>query len=158
MSDIKMDVVSPERVTQTAVQLAGLMIRTSNLAEQHTATQKIAPLWQRYFAERVQTHRDGQLMYGVYYDYQSDMDGEFSLLAGTTATEAQACDLTLIAGDYLKFSAQGEMPQCVINLWQQVWRYFASPKCEYQRCYLTDYEVYLDSHRVEIYIGIKPLT
>ncbi|PKG74847.1 AraC family transcriptional regulator [Shewanella sp. Choline-02u-19] len=156
MSNITKDVVSPERVTQAAVELVGLITRTSNLAEQHVSTQKIGPLWQRYFTERMQTHSNTQLMYGVYYDYQSDMEGEFSVLAGTTATQDQICDLTLIAGEYLKFSAQGEMPQCVVNLWGEVWRYFASEKCEYQRSYLTDYEMYLDNNGVEIYIGIKP--
>lgn len=156
MSDITKDVAVPERVTQVEVELVGLITRTSNLAEQHVSTQKIGPLWQRYFTEKMSTQCDDQPMYGVYYDYQSDMEGEFSVLAGTIATQDQTCDLKLIASDYLKFSAQGEMPQCVINLWAEVWRYFTSNKCEYQRCYLTDYEVYLDSNHVDIYIGIKP--
>jgi predicted transcriptional regulator YdeE len=94
-------------------------------------------------------------MYGVYYDYQSDMDGEFSVLAGSQAPQAGCSDVSLFAGDYLKFSARGEMPQSVIALWTEVWRYFTSPECQYQRCYLTDYEVYSGGDNIEIYIGIE---
>lgn len=156
MSEIQMDLTSPSLVKQGAIELVGLTIKTSNLAEQDINTQKIGPLWQEFFAERAHKLADGQLMYGVYYDYQSDMDGEFSVLAGSLATQTDPCDVRLIAGDYLKFSGRGEMPQCVIALWTEVWRYFTSPECQHQRCYLTDYEVYLDSNRVEIYIGVAP--
>lgn len=153
-----MNNLSPVKVKQPAITLAGLSARTSNLKEQQASTQKIAPLWQRYFSEPAQIHSGDQHMFGAYYDYQSDVDDEFSVLVGIAASREQACDLTLVAGDYLKFTGQGEMPQCVVSLWQQVWQYFTSVECEYKRCYLTDYELYIDSHNVEIYIGIKPLT
>ncbi|NRD74740.1 GyrI-like domain-containing protein [Shewanella sp. VB17] len=149
-----MNSISPTLLKQIALELTGLTTRTNNLAEQDINTQKIGPLWQQFFAERVPRLAEGELMYGVYYDYQSDMDGEFSVLVGSRA--ANEVDVSLAAGDYVKFSASGEMPQCVIGLWESVWQYFTSASCEYQRCYLTDYEVYLDANRVEIYIGINP--
>jgi len=149
-----MNSISPTLLKQVALELTGLTTRTSNLAEQDMKTQKIGPLWQQFFAERAPILAKGELIYGVYYDYQSDMDGEFSVLAASHVVNE--CDVTLTAGDYLKFNASGEIPQCVIALWEEVWRYFSSSECEYHRCYLTDYEVYLDANRVEIYIGINP--
>lgn len=156
MSEIQMEPTSPSLVKQGAIELVGLTISTNNLAEQDINTQKIGPLWQQFFAERAHKLADGELMYGVYYDYQSDMDGEFSVLAGSQAPQAGLSDVNLIAGDYLKFSGRGEMPQSVIALWTEVWRYFTSPECQYQRCYFTDYEVYSGGDHIEIYIGIKP--
>ncbi len=144
-----------ERIHKGALALSGLIARTNNVAERHAETARIGPLWQAYFAEHHGQLADGKSMYGVYHDYQSDMNGDYSVLVGTLAASDDMSDIRLAEGDYLMFSASGEMPDCVVELWAEIWRYFTSPECQYQRSYLSDYEVYPDTTRVEIYIGIK---
>ncbi|EEY45345.1 bacterial transcription activator [Vibrio cholerae] len=55
----------------------------------------------------------------------------------------------------MTFSATGEMPQVVIELWGDVWRYFGSESCPYKRAYTTDFEYYKSASEVEISIAIK---
>ncbi|SUI60260.1 Bacterial transcription activator, effector binding domain [Shewanella putrefaciens] len=138
--------------------LLGLSTRTSNRAEMSADSAKIGGLWQAFFESSQLTAMLNSPMYGVYYDYESDMNGEFSVLVGkaidSPTNASQFTPLTLEAGKYLKFSSQGEMPQCVIELWGQVWGYFSVPDCPNERRYQTDFEVYLSATEVEIYIGI----
>lgn len=138
--------------------LLGFNTRTNNRAEMSADSAKIGALWQRFFESSQLSSMLNSPMYGVYYDYESDMNGEFSVLVGkaidTPSEDSHFMPLELEAGKYLKFTAQGEMPQCVIDLWGQVWGYFSATDCPHQRRYQTDFEVYLSATEVEIYIGI----
>ena len=138
--------------------LLGLSTRTNNRAEMSADSAKIGSLWQAFFESSQLTAMLNSPMYGVYYDYESDMNGEFAVLVGKAIdapVEANhLVSLELEAGKYLKFSGQGDMPQCVIDLWGQVWGYFSANDCPHQRRYQTDFEVYLSATEVEIYIGI----
>jgi predicted transcriptional regulator YdeE len=60
----------------------------------------------------------------------------------------------LAEGKYKVFYGEGEMPQVVIDLWGQVWQYFASEGAE-ERAYTTDYEWYETYGKVHVYIAIK---
>ncbi|MCG9720931.1 GyrI-like domain-containing protein [Shewanella sp. Isolate7] len=139
--------------------LVGMSVRTNNGAESEASTQKIAPLWQTFMGQYGEQIFGKLPVYGVYYDYASDMDGDYSVM---TAVEAGAIEpeggelteLTLEGGNYLCFSAQGEMPQAVISLWQQIWAYFQRSDCPYRRQYLTDFECYSQADSVDIYIGV----
>lgn len=138
--------------------LLGLSTRTNNRAEMSADSAKIGSLWQAFFESSQLTAMLNSPMYGVYYDYESDMNGEFAVLVGK-AIDAPVevnhfTSLELEAGKYLKFTGQGDMPQCVIDLWGQVWGYFIANDCPHQRRYQTDFEVYLSATEVEIYIGI----
>ncbi|ABV37393.1 transcription activator, effector binding [Shewanella sediminis HAW-EB3] len=144
-----------ERIHKSAQGLSGLITRTNNAAETEAETARIGPLWQQYFAENDGHLTQGKPMYGVYHDYQSDMNGDYSVLVGTQAESDDICDIRLAEGDYLKFSGSGKMPDCVVEQWTEIWRYFSSPECRHQRNYLTDYEVYPDTNGVDIYIGIN---
>ncbi|NMH64475.1 GyrI-like domain-containing protein [Shewanella salipaludis] len=142
-------------------QIHGLKVRTNNAAEMQPASGKIGPLWQQFHARYGSRLNAGTPVYGVYHEYQSDMHADFSVLAGTTADSLAAAsadnamaEVTLVAGDYLQFSAEGEMPGSVIDLWGRVWAYFASADCPYRRRYLTDFECYPNDSRVEICIGV----
>ena len=139
--------------------LVGMSVRTNNGAESEASTQKIAPLWQTFMGQYGEQIFGKLPVYGVYYDYASDMDGDYSVM---TAVEAgriepeggELTELTLEGGNYLCFSAQGEMPQAVISLWQQIWAYFQRTDCPYRRQYLTDFECYSQTDSVDIYIGV----
>ncbi|NVD06493.1 AraC family transcriptional regulator [Vibrio sp. JPW-9-11-11] len=137
--------------------LAGFSVRTTNLAEQDDTTAKIGHLWQRFFSEAAPHLSADSRIYGVYTHYQSDFNGEFDVMACSdtlSGDDTNLVSLHIATGDYLVFSAQGEMPNVVIELWQQVWGYFSDPQYAYQRAYKTDFEYYKSAQEVEIYIGV----
>jgi len=147
-----------ELVFMAAQPMLGLCTRTNNRSEMAGDSGKIASLWQAFFESSQLTSMLDSPMYGVYYDYESDMTGDYSVLVGKCVNSANETGpfvpMQLSEGNYLKFAAQGEMPQCVINLWGEVWGYFSAPDCPHQRCYQTDFEVYRSADKVEIYIGV----
>lgn len=137
----------------------GLLVRTDNEAEMSPELGKIPELWQRFWAEvGVQVER-GESAFGVYTNYESDHTGQFDVIAAVnrkaplTGEDIQTVELP--AGKYLVFANQGEMPEVVIEAWQQVWQYFSQPSTHYQRAYTTDFEFYKGADAVEVYIAIK---
>lgn len=171
MSEIKDVMASPVLVNQAVTGVWGLAVRTSNHAEQDVETQKIAPLWQQLMSRSEVQSNTSSPMYGCYYGYESNHNGEFSVLAGLAAGVSKVVDdgshlnglgetnelteLTLAAGKYLCFSAKGEVPGIVISLWGQIWQYFEASHCQFERSYNTDYECYTSMDGVDIYIGVK---
>ena len=148
-------------VTRQQQVVTGISVRTSNAAEIDTDTQKIAPMWQRFMELYGDQVANNQRVYGVYYDYESDMDGQYSVMAAvekgrlTTPISAEPFSTQVLAsGNYLCFSAEGEMPQAVVSLWNTIWAYFAKEDCPYQRQYVTDFECYTSGSNVDIYIGV----
>jgi predicted transcriptional regulator YdeE len=139
--------------------LAGITTRTTNAAEFSPATAQIAPLWQRFFSERVAQSVPGytpqSALYGVYSGYESDAMGAFDVSAAVLATEVPAGlqAVTVPAGPYLVFEAQGPMPATVIALWAAVWQYFQGQP-SHPRRYGSDFEEYSGEGRIAIYIGV----
>ncbi|WP_341660194.1 GyrI-like domain-containing protein [Vibrio sp.] len=138
--------------------VTGFAVRTCNLSEQVTSTAKIALLWQHFY-QQASVHLEAQsCVYGVYSNYESDASGKYDLTVGATSMSPDCLDdqveLAVPAGKYLVFSAKGEMPAAVINLWQEIWTYFADSNCLHMRAYSYDYERYLDDSSVEICIAI----
>lgn len=120
------------------------------------ATAKIGAVHQ-HFDEVVRVdYIGGSRAYGVYFDYESDASGEFSVMSGVDSYESSTEKLeevTLPAGKYLVFEGGGEMPQAVINTWQEIWTYFSNEEGE-KRAYGVDYEFYKNQNEFEIYISI----
>lgn len=160
MSELKEEPCMPVLVTQEAIGVKGLFVRTSNRAEQDVNTQKIAPLWQGFMQRSDVQSNTCSPIYGCYFDYESDVNGEFNVLLGlmeeqVEPTNLELTKLNLEAGEYLRFRAKGEMPEVVIKLWGEVWQYFNDKNCSYSRRYLTDYECYTATDGVDIYIGVN---
>ena len=61
----------------------------------------------------------------------------------------------MTSGKYVTFSASGEMPQTLIDLWGEVWSYFSAENCLYERAYTTDFEYYKSAHEVEVSIAVR---
>lgn len=149
-----------KNVTISSKKIYGQSVRTKNVDETNPATAKIGGLWQNFFAKTFAHLSPQAQTYGVYYDYHSDHAGEFSVLAGTDVPTEKTGDkleeVTLIDGNYVVFTGTGEMPQAVIDLWGEVWRHFADPKCSDIRDYKTDFEHYKKSGtEVDIYISVE---
>jgi len=142
----------PEKTIQ------GISIRTQNADEMNPETAKIAALYERFDKNIEVDYQQGARVYGVYFDYESDASGMFSVLAGADQIASSQVELQQIkieAGDYMVFKGEGgAMPQAVIDTWMRVWDFFSSDS-EYQRIYKTDFEFYASETQVEIYIGIK---
>ena len=147
--------MEPTRQHQNAFSVAGLTARTTNSAEGDPQTARIAPLWGRFFAEDLmgQTpHRSADPRnFGVYSGYESDASGAYDLTVGVAVTQGAA--VTVEAGDYLVFPADGPVPFSVLAAWQRVWQYFdAHP--EVRRRYRTDFEAYSSPSEAAVYIGV----
>lgn len=139
--------------------IQGISTRTKNTNEMSSETAKIAHLYKRFDKNIVVDYKNGARVYGIYFDYESDATGEFSVLAGSDEIESSELELqqvTIQAGDYLVFQGKGEMPKAVIDTWMEIWNYFSTIETtNHQRAYRTDFEFYKSETEVDIYIGIQ---
>jgi predicted transcriptional regulator YdeE len=130
--------------------VSGPSVRTSNEAERGLSG-KIAGLWGQFYASRPDQSNP---IYGVYSDYESDANGEFTVTAGTKVSSGSGQGISIKSGTYLAFRADGAMPAAIIGAWKAVWEHFSSNQ-PYVRAYETDYEEYTGLESAVIYIGIK---
>ncbi|MFC1749528.1 GyrI-like domain-containing protein [Pseudomonadota bacterium] len=139
--------------------ISGLSIRTLNNDEMNSTTAKIGPLWEKFDSAVTVDYKNGARMYGLYFGYESDANGEFTVLAGTDQVSPPSTavleEITIPAGKYLVFEAKGEMPQIVIDAWGDIWNCFSSGDAEYERAYNVDFEYYNNENEIEIYISVK---
>ncbi|KAA8678389.1 GyrI-like domain-containing protein [Vibrio gigantis] len=142
-----------------AVKAYGFAVRTNNNDEVDPAKAKIGQLWQGFFEQAFPKLTPDSKVYGVYTNYESDFTGDFDVIACTNVltdtTIAQLIETKIEAGKYLTFSAEGELPQAVIDLWGEVWAYFNTADCPHVRTYTTDFEFYKGETEVEISIAIN---
>lgn len=149
-----------KQITLEEKRVAGLGVRTNNASEMQAATAKIGALHQSFAQQATVSYEKGACLYGVYYQYESDYTGDFSVLVGAepdmVESNTELEHVILPAGEYLVFSGEGEMPQVVIDVWQEIWRYFSGVDCIHQRAYTADFECYTSENSVDVYIAIKP--
>lgn len=137
--------------------IKGFETRTKNVNEMNPETQKIAPLWGKYFTEIFHTLKEDKSLYGVYHNYESDAQGEFDVLVGAEEGTESLSSVHIEEGNYLVFPAKGEMPQAIIDTWARVWAYFEDPSIDERRAFKTDYEMYISSDEAEVVIGVHYL-
>jgi len=138
--------------------LTGLKVRTCNANEMNTDTAKIANLWQDFNEKYGPKLTDKAKIYGVYTNYETDMSGDFDVIACCDDTDIKIADsvkVTTKDSRYLVFSGEGEMPDAVIDLWGSIWQYFSSEDCIHKRTYTSDFEYYKSDSEVEIAIAIE---
>lgn len=138
--------------------IIGICTRTNNKTEISSGGGKIGPLVQKFDQSVYVNYQAGARVYSVYYDYESDVSGDYSVLIGADAIESASLELesvTINAGKYLVFSASGQVPQIVIETWGKVWAYFSSENCDCVRAYTTDFEFYKSQNEIEIHIAVK---
>ncbi|MEN2752227.1 GyrI-like domain-containing protein [Psychrobacter sp. FBL11] len=153
-----------------AIVCKGISTRTTNNAEISHDTAKLGRLWQKFYQNHVSHLAEGEDIYGVYQNYESeDLVGAFDVVASWKVENAQAAGegsdeernvlsaenilsaahasdvvtVTIPAGKYLVFSEEGRMPNTVMNAWEKAWEYFHNPDCAHTRTYKVDFEHYI---------------
>ncbi|WP_232305996.1 GyrI-like domain-containing protein [Pontibacillus litoralis] len=103
--------------------------------------------------------------YGLYSDYASDVNGEYSITLGMEALSSieppeEVVVKTIPSAKYMVFTTEkGPIVEVVIKAWQDIWARFASSEVE--RAYTGDFERYdercanPEEAQVDIYIAIK---
>lgn len=144
--------------------LYGIKERTKNSNEMNPKSSKIAPLWKKFDTKVDVDYINGQRVYGVYTNYESDFKGEFDVYAAYDGEDVESADLEQInikAGRYLLFKEyalgtdESARVEAVLKAWGRVWEYFSEDNAQYKRAYNTDFEFYKDATTVELYISIK---
>ena len=138
----------------------GVSTRTTNANEMDPQTAKIGAVWQKFDSTVDVNYKDGERVYGVYYNYESDANSAFDVLAGYETANDSLDMVQIKKGKYLVFSKDFEQTdehtriQAVIETWGRVWEYFSNENSEYKRAYQTDFEFYKNQNEIEIYISI----
>jgi len=154
----------------SAIVCQGISARTTNLAETEYETAKLGRLWQKFYQNHFSHLSEGEDIYGVYHNYESeDLVGAFDVVASWKVESEQAAGqddsednnvlspenilsaahgsdvitVTIPAGKYLVFTEEGRMPNTVMNAWEKAWEYFHNPDCEHTRTYNVDFEHYI---------------
>jgi predicted transcriptional regulator YdeE len=137
----------------------GLSIRTDNATEMDPNKGQIGALWQTFDETVPVDYQNGERVYGIYFDYESDHTGKFTVLAGfdgaSFPSNSNLQTVTIPSANYLVFKHKGEMPQIAIDAWTEVWNYFSQNKLEHQRLYSTDFEFYPNGNEIEVHIAVK---
>ena len=139
----------------------GISTRTKNSNEMNPETAKIGAIWRNFDSTVEVNYKDGERVYGVYYNYESDANGEFDVLAGYETPNDKLDKVTIEKGNYLVFNKTFEQTddktriQAIIETWGKIWEYFSNEDSQYGRAYQTDFEYYKDQNEIEIYISIK---
>lgn len=165
-----------------AIVCKGISTRTTNNAEISHDTAKLGRLWQKFYQNHASHLSEGEDIYGVYHNYESDdLVGAFDVVASWEVKSEQAAGenvdplspenilsaahgsdvvtVTIPAGKYLVFTEEGRMPNTVMNAWEKAWEYFHDRDCEHNRSYNVDFEHYIGGNleygQLDLYIGIE---
>ena len=156
-----MTYTDPTLIEMDAFTVTGLSVRTINSNEFNPETAKLPQLWGNFFASGMAETIPNRLLespiFGVYSNYDSDATNYYTLTAGVSinskGNNPELNTVDIQKGHYLVFKDKGIMPQVLIKTWERIWVYFAT-NSEYKRCFNTDFEVYLNSDEIAVYIGI----
>ena len=141
--------------------VSGISVRTINSDEAQPLTAKLPSLWGLFYnqglAGKFPNKLDDSSVYGVYSEYESDASGHYRTTAGVRVSKASADfdSIEIRGGQYLVFTANGAMPQIVVDTWVTIWSFFETSK-DYRRCFTTDFEKYLGPNEVAIHIAVEP--
>ncbi|MCX3265756.1 GyrI-like domain-containing protein [Pedobacter agri] len=143
--------------------IIGISTETTN--QNNQASTDLGMLWQRFYTEGISNkipNKESDDVYAIYTDYESNYTGKYSTILGHRVTTLADIPDGLVGREIkndrlIKYTAKGEMPQAVVETWQEIW---ANDIALY-RTYNADFEVYGAKSQqgaaseVEIYIGVR---
>ncbi|WP_433516929.1 GyrI-like domain-containing protein [Nonomuraea sp. CA-143628] len=129
--------------------VVGIAVRTSNSDEIDPARAKLPVLWQRAGAPGAFAHIPGRVdenLYAVLTDYEGDHNGAYTQIVGIGVRTVPRLPEGMVAvrvpaGPALRVEARGQMPQAIVDAWQQVWKHTESGGTP-ARAFRTDLEVH----------------
>ncbi|RZJ42200.1 MAG: AraC family transcriptional regulator [Chryseobacterium sp.] len=143
--------------------IIGISTETTN--QNNQASTDLSKLWQRFYTEEISNkipNKESADVYAIYTDYESNYTGKYSTIIGHRVTTLADIPDGFVGREIkndklIKYTAKGEMPQAVVETWQEIW---ANDIALY-RTYNADFEVYGAKSQlgaaseVEIYIGVR---
>ncbi|WP_409346362.1 GyrI-like domain-containing protein [Paenibacillus sp. MBLB4367] len=155
-------------IRKPAFKLIGVSARTTNAAEAGP-NGRLPALWDAFLASRISERPEvanPHFIYGLYTDYESDVNGAYTALLGMEAADDASPELPDLQGavvpesKYMVFqSAKGPLHEVVPQAWRYIWDYFQNGAVK--RAYTGDFELY-DSRdfdprhtSVQIYISVE---
>jgi len=123
-------------------------IRTNNFNDEHMID-NIKTMWEEAYR---QLEKYPNSVYGIYYDYESDYKGDYSL---GVAIEEPRGELSIELpdnGKYEVFQVDSSDEMGVIKAWQKIWEQEEAGALK--RAYSYDFEKYSPNGNIEIYIAI----
>jgi predicted transcriptional regulator YdeE len=145
-----------EKTYRPAFSIVGIACRTSR---RHPA--KTGSLWRRFREENIAAQiieRSSNAVYALYCEYDSDDDGEYTLVLGCEVpTDAQIAQETpdglvvaaVPGANYALIDARGKQPDTLIEAWVDV------SNSALRRTYICDFEVHWGPVAVEVYVSIE---
>ncbi|MCW7492339.1 effector binding domain-containing protein [Leptospira sp. 2 VSF19] len=147
--------------------LVGIIARTSN-AKEMAGKGKIAALWQKFWEEGILSQIPNALVPSeivvAYTEFETDENGEYTILIGTKVGTAQSLPphltaISVSASDYLQVPTEwGPISEIGIATWKKIW---SEEKYRKNRSYKTDLEIYganaknPNHSQFDIYLGIR---
>jgi len=141
-----------ELVDLEPVTVAGITLRTDN---SEAGLERIGQHWGTFFRQGVMNQLGPKAegpIYEVYYDYESDATGGYTLMLGSRVPADAAVTeglqrTTLPAARYAKFSIDD--PKAIYAAWQHIWQ-----RRDLDRTYSGDFEVIGESS-ADIYVAVR---
>ncbi|ADU29223.1 GyrI-like domain-containing protein [Evansella cellulosilytica] len=125
-------------------------VRTNNFKDE-LIMKKISELWQE---ASTQLSSREVVIYGVYYDYESDYKGDYSLSVAIESSKAVENNVQISEdSQYEVFNVNVEDDQGIINTWKEIWS--REEEGTLNRAYSYDFEKYYPDGKIEIHIAIK---
>jgi predicted transcriptional regulator YdeE len=127
------------------------------------STDDCSYLWEKFFNENYSEKIPDKInndVIAVYFEYEGGNSNPFSYLVGhrvniDTPSPPGLQHVDIVAGKYLKVTAQGKMPECLQEAWNDIWQ------SDLKRTFQYDFEIY-DQHKlnadyaeVDILVGIS---
>jgi predicted transcriptional regulator YdeE len=156
--------MQPKIITKPGFKIIGIEVRTSN-PDEMSGKGKIGELWRKFYSEDVLTKIPGRrddAVLAAYTDYESDVNGAYSLGVGCDVDSLANIPAGLVgreipAAKYAVFTSErGVIPGIIIDVWRRIWDYKGAA-----RAYQTDFEVYGIERRdpknaqVEVYVSVR---
>ncbi|MFF2481394.1 GyrI-like domain-containing protein [Paenibacillus sp. NPDC058071] len=123
-------------------------IRTNNFADEQ-CVEKINSLWAEASRQLV---GQNTVLYGVYYDYESDYKGDYTLAVAVEGSEGEALVELSEHANYEIFKVDEADELSVVRAWQNIWE--REQEGTLRRAYTWDFEKYSPNGNTEIYIAI----
>ncbi|MBF2002959.1 MAG: effector binding domain-containing protein [Synechococcales cyanobacterium C42_A2020_086] len=164
MAEVKL--MQPQWVQTQEMLVMGVEVRTTHAQEANPATAQIPALWNRVLTERlldqIPSRVTPPLLLGVYTNYLNADRGEYSLIVATEVSDIDnpvegMVGLTIPAADYLVFTAAGQSPESIRQVWHEARQYFAGSartKPPFERTYTLDFERYHEAG-LSLYIAVR---